>query len=348
MKIKHLSVLMIIILSLLTACGSQENVQQDTAPNTPDNDSSITEVSWPNSNVELYVPYGEGGSVDRLARGLAAHWEQRVGQQMIVQNRGGASGLLGAESFLGAKDDGHSLFVGLQPTLSMNMLVQDADFSLDDFKFINIEQRDFGSITVRKDSPYETIDDLIEDAQKRPGELTMSVAAGAGTSLFGYAFIDALGLDVNIVTFDSGGEQRTDLLGGHSDFAASGAYGDLAIQDEVRVLTVGSEEPFPGWEDAPPINEVLAKYTDETMPPIGDNRFIAVHNSFAEENPEVFDYIVESYRENYESEEYQNYIKEQEAESISYYYGPEESLQIMEDLHEVVERYADLLRGAVE
>jgi tripartite-type tricarboxylate transporter receptor subunit TctC len=266
---------------------------------------------------------------------------------MVVQNKAGASGLLGAQTFLGSPADGHTIFTGIQPTLSMNMVVQDADFKLEDFQFINIEQRDYGSIVVHKDSPYQTLEDLIEDAKKRPGEVTMSVSAGAGTALFGYAFVDAFELDVNIVTFDSGGEQRTDLLGQHSDFAASGAYGDLSIKDQVRVLAVASEEKFPGW-DAPPVNEVLAKYSDEKLPAIGDNRFVAVHKSFAEENPEAYNRIVETYKENFESDVYKEYVKSQDAETITNYLGPEESLKVIEELHAVVERYADLLKGSTQ
>lgn len=326
---------MVAILTLfLSACGVDKEA-----------DSSVKgDTNWPEKNIELIVPFSEGGSVDALARGLGSNWEEELDTQIIIENKSGASGLLGASLFLEKESDGHTMFVGLQPTLSMNTVVQDANFSLDDFKFINIEQQDYGTIAVHKDSPYKTIDDLIEDVKNRPGEVTMSVAAGAGTSLFGYAFVDALDLDVNVVTFDSGGEQRTDTLGGHSDFAASGAFGDLAIKDEIRVLTVASEEKFPGF-DAPPINKVLSKYTDKTLPAIGDSRFIAVHKEFAEENPKVFEEIVESYKNNYESEKYQDFVKSRDADIITTYYGPEKSLEVMEEIAELVENYSDLLKG---
>lgn len=297
---------------------------------------------WPTENVRLILPFSAGGSVDRFARGLAQHWEKSHGYSMLVDNRGGASGLLGARTFLGSPDNGHYIFAGIQPTLSMNIVAQGADFDLDDFTFVNIEQRDYSSIVVRADSPYQTIEELVDAIRDDSESVTLSMATGSGTHLFGLAFLDALDLDPNVVTFNGGGEQRTDLLGGHSDAAFSSAYGDMTLGDQVRVLAVSSHETFPGWPDAPPVNDV---YPEANIPAIGDNRFIAVHTSFAEENPEVFDAMVESYREVFHSDAYQAHIENLGSDLISGYYGPEESRAIIEEIHEVVDRYGDMLKG---
>lgn len=306
--------------------------------------SAAHAAEWPTDNIRMVLPFGAGGSIDRYARGIAQHWEEHLdGQAVIVDNRPGASGLLGARTFLGAEPDGHTLFVGLQPTLSMNIVVQGADFDLDEFVFVNIEQRDFASITVRADSPYETIEDLVEDIRARPGEVSLSMAPGAGTHLFGLAFVDSLELEPNIVLFDGGGgEQRTDLLGGHSDAAVSSAYGDMTLGDQVRVLAVSSEDTFSGWPDAAPINQA---FPEANLPAIGDNRFIAVHRSFVENHPEKFDRIVESYREVFESEKYQEYTRELGSDIISGYLGPDESMEVIRQLHDVVLQFEDVLSG---
>ncbi|MCE8038952.1 tripartite tricarboxylate transporter substrate binding protein [Halomonas sp. MCCC 1A11062] len=303
---------------------------------------SANAAEWPTENVRLILPFSAGGSIDRFARGLTQHWEEFHDYAMIVDNRGGASGLLGSRTFLGSPSNGHYLFAGIQPTLSMNIVAQGADFDLDDFTFINIEQRDYTSIVVRADSPYETIEELVESIRENPGSVTMSMATGSGTHLFGLAFLDTLELNPNIVTFDGGGEQRTDLLGGHSDAAFSSAYGDMTLGDQVRVLAVSSHETFPGWPDAPPVNEA---FPEADLPAIGDNRFLAVHTSFAEENPEAFEAIVASYQEVFNSDAYQAHIENLGSDLISGYYGPEESKEIIYEIHEVVERYGDMLSG---
>lgn len=303
------------------------------------------QTTWPTSKtVRLIVPFSAGGSVDRFTRGLASHWEKTLdGTSLVVENRGGAGGLLGARTFVGAPKDGTVLFAGIQPTLSMNIVAHNPGFTLDDFEFVNIEQRDFSSITVRADSKYKTIEDLVNDIRANPGKIKLSMVPGSGTHLFGLAFVKALGLKPNIVTFDGGGAQRTDLLGGHSDAMVASAYGDMVLGDKVRVLAVSSHEPFPGWPNAVPITKA---YPNIKIPPIGDNRFIAVSKEFAQKNPKAFQALVDSYKKAFNNPEYQAYIAKQGSDIISAYRGPETSRQMSNELHEVVVEFKDALSGS--
>ncbi|UXX83160.1 Bug family tripartite tricarboxylate transporter substrate binding protein [Roseovarius pelagicus] len=297
--------------------------------------------TWPTKNITMIVPFGAGGSIDRFARGLAQHWESRLdGVSIIVENRSGASGLLGAKTFLSMPDDGHTMFVGIQPTLSMNIAVQNADFSLDDFAFVNFEQRDFGDVVVSANSRFDTIQQFVDEARANPNTLSLAMILGGGTSLFGLALIQELDLNVRVVTFDSGGALRTNMLGDHSDATISGAYGDLSLGDQVKVLAVASPEPFPGLEGAVPASEA---FPGLDIPQIGDSRFVAVHGTFAQENPEAFDLLVESYKATFESEEYQAYLKSSGTDIISGYYGPEVSTEQAKAMSGVVERFKDVL-----
>lgn len=305
--------------------------------------ANAQQTTWPNGNVRLIVPFGAGGSVDRFTRGLASYWEKGLnGRSFIVENRGGAGGMLGARTFMGAPKDGSVLFAGIQPTLSMNIVTQNPDFSLDDFVFVNIEQRDYSSITVRADSKYKTIQDLVDDIRANPGKIKLSMIPGSGTYLFGLAFVKELGLKPNIVTFNGGGEQRTDLLGGHSEAMVASAYGDMVLGDKVRVLAVSSADVFPGWPNAVPITKA---YPNIKIPPIGDNRFIAVHKEFAQKNPKAFEALVASYSVTFNSPEYQEYIKKQGSDLISANRGSEESTKMVKELHDVVVEFKDALTG---
>lgn len=296
---------------------------------------------WPEKNITMIVPFGAGGSIDRFARGLAQHWEARLdGVAVVVENRPGASGLLGAKTFLNAPADGHTIFVGIQPTLSMNVVVQNADFTLDDFAFVNFEQRDYGDIVVSAESRFDTLEDFVAEAKAKPGELSAAMILGGGTSLFGLALMQEMGLDVRQVTFDSGGALRTNMLGNHSDVTVSGAYGDSSLGDQVKVLAVASPEPFPGLDGAVSIAKA---YPDLNVPQIGDSRFIAVHAAFAKYQPEDFAALVESYKATFESDEYQAYLKETGTDVISGYMGPEASTALAGDMKAVVERFKDVL-----
>lgn len=305
----------------------------------PVSSSFAQQTTWPTGNVKFIVPFGAGGSVDRFSRGLASHWEKMLdGKAILVENRGGASGLLGARTFMGAPKDGTVLFAGIQPTLSMNIVGQNPGFTLDDFAFVNVEQADVSSITVRADSKYKTIHDLVDDIRANPGKIKVSVVPGSGTHLFGLAFFQELGLKPNFVTFDGGGTQRTDLLGGHSDALVGSAYGDMVLGDKVRVLAVSSVDTFPGWPDALPATKA---YPDLELPPIGDNRFIAVSKEFAEKNPQAFEALVNSYKEAFNSPEYQAHMENQGSDLISAYRGPEESTKMVHELHDVVVKFQD-------
>src|SRR5699024_5591248 len=122
MNIKN--IIGLVLLSLvLTACGGNE--EADSNSDNPEN--------WTGDNIEFIVPMSEGGSVDALARWLASYWEYQIGIQMTVYSQLGESGLLGSSTFLETECDGLIFMVGLQPTLSINTFVQDADFSIDDF-----------------------------------------------------------------------------------------------------------------------------------------------------------------------------------------------------------------------
>ncbi|WP_078427538.1 tripartite tricarboxylate transporter substrate binding protein [Alkalihalobacterium alkalinitrilicum] len=351
---KNIGLLTLVLLLVLTAaCSSSGSSTNSSSNSSTDSSTSSSESSeeaneegeaaWPTDTVRLILPFSAGGSTDRMARSLASHWEKQLdGHSMIVENYGGSGGILGATQFLNAKDDGNTIFMGVQPTISMNILAQGADFSLDDFIVINIEQSDYADILVKADSPYETLEELIEDARNNPGKLSIGTAPGSGTQLFGLAFIDAFDVDINVVTYDGGGDVRTALLGGHIDLATGSAFGDMSLGDEVRVLAVASSEPFQGWPDAIPVNDAL---DNGAIPNIGDNRFIAVHRTFAENNPKAFEKLVETYRLTFESEEYQEHMKSTGSDIISQYLGQEGSKKVMDELHEVVDQYKDLLKG---
>lgn len=299
-------------------------------------------ADWPTKNMTMIVPFGAGGSIDRFARGLAQYWEKQLGVSIVVDNRPGASGLLGAMTFLKAPPDGHTLFIGIQPTLSMNIIVQDAPFKLDQFTFLNFEQRDYGDVVVSAESRFDSFQAFVDEAKAKPGTLSAAMIHGGGTSLFGLALFEALGLDVRVVTFDSGGALRTNMLGNHSDVTISGAYGDATLGDKVRVLAVASAQPFPGLPKAVPVPQA---YPDKKVPQIGDSRFIAVHTDFAKKNPELFKKMVDSYRKVFDSAEYQAYLKKIGTDVISQYAGPEASLQQSNEMNAVVERFKDVLKN---
>lgn len=335
-KFKSFSLLsiMLVLGLILASCGSSGDGAQGDGEETVD--------EWPHKNTTLILPFDAGGSLDSMMRVIAKQLEDELDTKIKIDNRPGAATQVGTTMFQNEKDDGSVLFGGTQLYLSASMLLQDAEYDIDDFAMVNIEQFDPVTITVHKDSPYETLDELIEDAQDRPGEISYSTVHGGPLHLTGVLLEDKLDTKFKPVFYDGGGEMRNALLGEHVDFMIGNALGDSAIEDNVRVLAVESEEKMDLWPDAEPINDVLEKY-DTEVPLIGSVRFLATHATFKEEHPELFDMLVEAYKNVFESDEYQEYIKDNNAEEISDYRGPEESDELNHELHELLDEYKDQL-----
>lgn len=331
-----LSMLLVLMLALV-GCGSNENGSKAVA-------SKKEDEKWPHRNTTLILPFDAGGSLDSMMRVIAKSLEKELDTKITIDNRPGAATQVGTTIFVNSKDDGSVLFGGTQLYLSASILLQDAGYDIDDFSMVNIEQFDPVTITVPKDSQFQMFGDLIEYASDNPGKLSYSTVHGGPLHLTGVLLEDKLGIQLNPVFYDGGGEMRNALLGNHVDFMIGNALGDNAIADNVRVLAVASDEVMDLWPDAEPINEALKPYNVE-VPKVGSVRFLATHSSLKEKHPELFDQLSKAYQTVYESVEYQQFIKDINAEAVSEYRGPEESDELNQSLHSLLNDYKDVLNN---
>lgn len=336
-KFKHIRLLAIVFIvsALLLGCASNDGATSDGGED--------GEVKWPHKNTTLILPFDAGGSLDSMMRVIAKELEQELDTNIKIDNHPGAATQVGTTAFIKGKDDGSVLFGGTQLYLSASILLQNADYSIDDFSMVNIEQFDPITITVHKDSPYESFEEIIEDAKENPGKISYSTVHGGPLHLTGVLLEENLGIELNPVFYDGGGEMRNALLGEHVDFMIGNALGDSAIAENARVLAVAKDEPMELWPDAEPINDVLAAY-DTEVPHVGSVRFLATHSSFKENNPELFEMLVEAYENVFNSDTYQEYIKDNNADEVSEFRGPEASDELNQSLHDLLDEYKDQLQ----
>lgn len=319
-----------LIILFLVGCGTNQDA----------NGGEDEDQKWPHKNTTLILPFDAGGSLDSMMRVLAKNLEQELDTTIQIDNRPGAATQVGTTAFQNEKDDGSVLFGGTQLYLSASILLQEADYDIEDFSMVNIEQFDPITITVHKNSPYETFEDLIDAAIENPGEISYSTVHGGPLHLTGVLLEEGLGTSFKPVFFEGGGEMRNALLGEHVDFMIGNALGDHAIADNARVLAVASEEKMDLWPDAEPINDVLANY-DLEIPLVGSVRFLATHATFKEKHPELFEMLTDAYEKVFESEEYQSFIKENNAQEVSEFRGPEESDELNRSLHDLLDEYKE-------
>ncbi|MDR1514939.1 MAG: tripartite tricarboxylate transporter substrate binding protein [Synergistaceae bacterium] len=307
--------------------------------------SSKTEApddNWPNGvKLVMHVPYGAGGGGDTMVRQFLPYWEKELGTNIIIENRPGASGMVGTKVWMEQPKDGTHILFLCQLYLSGNILLQGADYKIDDFDVINFQQLDPVSICVTEDSPYQTIDDLIDAIRENPGKLTYGTIPGGHGQLAMEFLKDKLNLDFKLITYDAGAKYRTALLGKHVDFIAGNAAGDLSLKGAAKVLAVSDSERNSIWPDAPTFNEVLAKYDIEGFPPTGSSRAFSVSPTLKTEYPKRYQKLVDSYKNAYENPAYQEALKKSGEDSISHYYGAEESNKLNRELHQTMDAYKD-------
>lgn len=301
--------------------------------------------AWPDEPISIIVPFNAGGSADRMARGLAEHMSPRLGVPVTVENRAGGAGALGATLFLQQPADGNTLLLmQATPYLSSAILVSGAPVAWEDFAFLNAQWNDYAIVAVHRDSPYETLGDLVE-AMREPGAVSSGIIFGNGGHIQTFIMMDALDIptdNVRFVTYDGGAPLRAALAGNQVDFEIIAAEAAASIRDRIRVLAVVNTSD-PGDHDAPLLNDAMAELGADPVPLIGGNvTGLIAHAALRTEHPDRWERLVEAYRETVESEEFRAWA--QEAGIGADWVGPEESQALVDEAFAALEPHAAKLR----
>ncbi len=201
--------------------------------------------NWPNKSVRLVVNFGPGGTTDNAMRPYAERLSKALGQQFVIENRGGASGALGIEAVTKAAPDGYTFTV--TPSLSLVILPHLRKVNYDPFKdLMPVSQFTEATllVAVHPSIPAKSIQELVAYGKSNPGKLAWGTA-GVGTygHLVSQSFKKAAGIDILHVPYRGGGESLADFLAGvfhiHADpntmpHVASGKANLLAVLDRQR------------------------------------------------------------------------------------------------------------------
>ena len=221
---------------------------------------------YPTKPVRIVVPFAPGGGVDLTARILAQKMTERVGQSFIVDNRVGASGIIGVEYVAKSAPDGYTLLVGSQTTQAVVPAM---------YGKLNYDtMRDFTAVTeiavspllivVHPSLPVKSVKDLIALAKARPGQLTFGAASGGTPHLAGELFRLQAHVELLFVPYKGEGPALADAMGGQISMvfanlpvalpqAQGGRLRALAVTSAKRVATVpdiptAGESGLPGYE----------------------------------------------------------------------------------------------------
>jgi tripartite-type tricarboxylate transporter receptor subunit TctC len=228
---------------------------------------AVSAQNWPTRPVTIVDTFPPGGSTGIIARLLADKFSETMGQQFIVDQRGGAAGTVGARQIARSAPDGYTLMLGFTGTLAIapSMYAAPGYDPRKDFAPIGRIGTAPSSLVVHPSFPAKNVAELIEYSKKNPGKVNFgSAGVGSVNHVAGELFANMAGIKLSHVPYRGTGPALTDLLGGHIPvvFAPVPATYENAKNGQIRMLGVTSltrsslvpemptiaEQGLPGYE----------------------------------------------------------------------------------------------------
>jgi tripartite-type tricarboxylate transporter receptor subunit TctC len=215
--------------------------------------------AWPAKSIRLVVPFPPGGGTDTFARPLAARLSAQLGQQVVIDNRGGAGGTIGADVVAKSAPDGYTLLMGAVHHTVAVSVYKSLPYSLD---------KDLAPVTgvayvpdvlvVNNKVPAKTLPEFIAYARANPGKLNYG-SSGNGTTrhLAGEIFNKLAGTSIQHIPYKGSGPAMTGLLGGEIELIFEG-LGSAAAHirgEKIRALAVTSPSRSPAFPEIPTMAE---------------------------------------------------------------------------------------------
>jgi len=170
-------------------------------------------ADYPAKNIRLVVPFGAGGGTDAVGRTLANSAKDILGKNISVMNRTGGAGAVGMSFGAQQRADGYTLTVVTREIASLPQMGL-MQHSADDFKLIRMVNLDPAVVLVSKDSPYNTINDLIKEAKANPGKVKF--ASTAAPNFYLMSLEKDQGIKLNAIPYNGSSEAIPAVLGGHT------------------------------------------------------------------------------------------------------------------------------------
>lgn len=222
--------------------------------------------AFPSKPIRLICPWPAGGSTDAVMRALAESAGKSLGQQIVIENKPGAGGMLGANEMVGARGDGYTLTQLPHGVFRIpHMQKVQFDTSKDFTWIVCLTGYTFG-LVVPADSPIKSIKDLVDYAKANPGKFTYG-STGTGTSphLAVEEFAQRAGITLNHIPFKGNADNMQAVMGGHT-MAASDAtgWGPHVDAGKLRLIATYGSKRTKRWPNVPTLDELGYKTVSDS------------------------------------------------------------------------------------
>jgi tripartite-type tricarboxylate transporter receptor subunit TctC len=236
----------------LAGCGSGGNNAENKGK------SAKQEIEYPVKAINMIVPYAPGGSSDMSARPVADKLGEILGKPVVIINKPGAGGGVGAAEVSKAKGDGYTLLNASIGPITIVPYTSNVGYTYQDFKAV-AQLTDIPlAITVNKNSPIKTLKDYVDYAKKNPGKLTYgSPGAGNIQHITMEGFTKTIGIKLTHIPYEGANPAVAALIGNHVDSTCTGVSEVTGPYKagEVRILGVTSEKRIDFLPDVPTFKE---------------------------------------------------------------------------------------------
>lgn len=220
-------------------------------------------AGYPDKPIKLVVPFPAGGTSDVLGRLVGEKLGEAFGQTVVVENRAGANGNIGADYVARSAPDGYTLVLidlgnlTISPSVYPNMPFD----PLKDLTAVTMLAYSPHLLVTTPSLPVKTQEELIAHAKANPGKMNFAAAAGIGSAphMAGVLFAQKTGVEWSYIPYKGGAQAMTDLIGGQVDATTNGMVATYPhVQSgKIRLLAVTSENRLPQLPDVPTVSELI-------------------------------------------------------------------------------------------
>lgn len=218
----------------------------------------FVEAKYPEKPITLIVPWSVGGMTDISARTMQPILQEILGVPVVVNNMPGGSGAIGTEFVAKAKADGYTILFSAETPATFDVL-ELSSYTFDDFNPLIVLTMGIPSFCVHADSKWQTIEELLEDARQRPGEIILAHSGLGASSHINAMMLEAAGIKLKIVGYEGGGPTVTALLQKEVDlnFQLLPSVTEYITSGDFRILATFTNERTEFYPDVPALGEVL-------------------------------------------------------------------------------------------
>jgi len=213
--------------------------------------------NYPSKTVNYIIPFGPGGESDITARHQQSFFKNLFNEDLVISYKPGGGGAVGWSQLNGMKGDGYTIMGINLPHIIIKPNQKDVGFKTEDITGVYMFHYTPDALVVSADSPFRSLQDIIDYAKQNPGKLTLS-GSGKGTAnhLAQISFDKMAGIKTTYVAFKGTGKAVTALLGGQ--VKAEWGYTSVGAKHEgkVRLLAVAMEKRHPKFPDVPTFKEL--------------------------------------------------------------------------------------------